>query len=533
MVAAPARSGRDPRPSIPGGVGDSADVRRITARRLGARVTALLGAAGLLVGGLGAAAAPALGAGAGPSPAPLPSVTVPGGTTPVPVPPIPAVPPDVTAGQDPAALLQRAIALSSISASQAPLQAQLSADQQVLDAQSVLAAQADTAAAAAQAAATGAAAAAATASAAAASLQQALGAAVLQMYVGGTAGVAQPSVASADQLADAAAYEDDLLSPDGILAARRAEAHAARAALADRQAALAAARRDQQAADAAKASAAAATAALRRQLSGLQAGQAQLVADERTALSTQAGQSLTSPGALQFTPAAPLPSPLPTTSVALAWAFSELGKPYLWGGTGPDAFDCSGLTQYSWRAAGVAIPRVSEAQYPWTVPVPLSELLPGDLVFFGSSDIHHVGMYIGDGLMINAPHTGDVVRVSPIWWTDLAGFGRVHDDGVPVPARAVPAPTAAPVPNVVPTPGTVPSETAPPPGYVAPPGATAPVGVPSTTPSDGSTTTTTAPGATTTTPPTSPPPTTGPPSGTATTLPPTTLVPTSTGPPGA
>ncbi len=128
-----------------------------------------------------------------------------------------------------------------------------------------------------------------------------------------------------------------------------------------------------------------------------------------------------------------------TTSVALAWAFSELGKPYVWAATGPNSFDCSGLTQFVWRKAGVAIPRVAADQYSWTVPVPLSQLLPGDLVFFGTTDIHHVGIYIGDGLMINAPHTGDVVRVSSIWWSDLAGFGRVHASGVPVPQHMPPS----------------------------------------------------------------------------------------------
>ena len=81
----------------------------------------------------------------------------------------------------------------------------------------------------------------------------------------------------------------------------------------------------------------------------------------------------------------------------------------------------------------MSIPRVAADQYAWTIPVPLSQLLPGDLVFFGKTDIHHVGIYIGDGLMINAPHTGTVVQVSSIWWSDLAGFGRVHAAGAPVP----------------------------------------------------------------------------------------------------
>jgi hypothetical protein len=147
--------------------------------------------------------------------------------------------------------------------------------------------------------------------------------------------------------------------------------------------------------------------------------------------------------------------------VALAWAFSELGKTYVWGGTGPETFDCSGLTQYSWNEAGVSIPRVAIDQYSYTVPVPLSDLRPGDLVFFGT-DVHHVGMYIGGGLMINAPHTGSVVSITSMWWSDLLGFGRVHSDTTPVPAHAplVPAAVTAGL-------GAVPSQTTPPPG--APP----------------------------------------------------------------
>ncbi|MDQ2725489.1 MAG: NlpC/P60 family protein, partial [Actinomycetota bacterium] len=138
---------------------------------------------------------------------------------------------------------------------------------------------------------------------------------------------------------------------------------------------------------------------------------------------------------MQFTPQAPLPAPVVTSTVALTWLFSELGKTYVYGATGPTTFDCSGLTQFVWNKAGVSIPRVAIDQDNYAVPVPLSDVRPGDLVFFGA-DVHHVGMYIGDGLMINAPHTGDVVRVSSIWWSDLVGFGRVHTPGTPVPSRA-------------------------------------------------------------------------------------------------
>ncbi|MBO0731678.1 MAG: C40 family peptidase [Acidimicrobiaceae bacterium] len=237
------------------------------------------------------------------------------------------------------------------------------------------------------------------------------------------------------------------------------------------------------------------------------------VAAQATEVAAQAGRELTSPSALEFTPSSWLSDPVSTTAVALAWAFEELGKPYVWGGTGPNGFDCSGLTQYVWAKAGVQIPRVAVDQYTWATPVPLSQLLPGDLVFFGQTDIHHVGIYIGDGLMINAPHTGDVVRVSSIWWSDLAGFGRVHAAGVPGPIRTPPS-AQQPVPEaVVPAAGPVPSQTSPPPGWEPTPGSSAPL--PATTPI--------APTTTTTTTTTSPPSTTG--STTTTARPTTTTTP--------
>ena len=163
-----------------------------------------------------------------------------------------------------------------------------------------------------------------------------------------------------------------------------------------------------------------------------------------------------------------------TTPVALSWAFAELGKTYVWGATGPNTFDCSGLTQYVWREAGVSIPRVAAAQDAWTIPVPLSRLLPGDLVFYGETDIHHVGIYIGDGLMINAPHTGTVVQVSSIWWSDLAGFGRVHAPGTPFPLHQPPSIAKPATRVVVATPGPVPSQRKAPPGWKPHPGSSTP-----------------------------------------------------------
>lgn len=115
---------------------------------------------------------------------------------------------------------------------------------------------------------------------------------------------------------------------------------------------------------------------------------------------------------------------------AVAFARAQLGDPYLFGGTGPDAWDCSGLTQASWRAAGVALPRTAAEQwYAGPHPASVADLAPGDLVFFAynlsdPSTIHHVGLYLGGGLMIEAPHTGAVVRIASINRPDYFGATR-------------------------------------------------------------------------------------------------------------
>jgi cell wall-associated NlpC family hydrolase len=108
---------------------------------------------------------------------------------------------------------------------------------------------------------------------------------------------------------------------------------------------------------------------------------------------------------------------------AVAVALAQLGSPYLWGADGPSSFDCSGLTSFAYAAAGITIPRVSRAQfaaYAGLHPVDPLHLVAGDLVFFADTpgnpgSIHHVGMYVGRGLMVEAPHTGAVVRTSSIW----------------------------------------------------------------------------------------------------------------------
>ncbi|MET9348221.1 C40 family peptidase [Streptomyces termitum] len=111
-------------------------------------------------------------------------------------------------------------------------------------------------------------------------------------------------------------------------------------------------------------------------------------------------------------------------AAAISFARAQLGKPYVWGATGPSGYDCSGLTQAAWRAAGVSLPRTTYTQINAGRRVSRSELAPGDLVFFYSG-ISHVGLYIGDGQMIHAPRPGAPIRVAPIDEMPFAGATRV------------------------------------------------------------------------------------------------------------
>ncbi len=105
-------------------------------------------------------------------------------------------------------------------------------------------------------------------------------------------------------------------------------------------------------------------------------------------------------------------------------ALSKLGAPYRWGAAGPDAFDCSGFTMWVYAQVGVSLPHSSRAQYGCGERVSRANLRPGDLVFFGRSRIHHVGIYIGGNRYVHAPHTGDVVRISSLDRADYVGACR-------------------------------------------------------------------------------------------------------------
>lgn len=112
-----------------------------------------------------------------------------------------------------------------------------------------------------------------------------------------------------------------------------------------------------------------------------------------------------------------------TAAKAVDTALAQVGVPYRWGGSTPRGFDCSGLMLYAWRAAGVDLPRTSRAQYRGTTRVSTSNLKPGDLLFF-YSPISHVGMYIGNGKMVDAPSSGRTVRVRSVYWSSFVGAGR-------------------------------------------------------------------------------------------------------------
>ncbi|MFI0900039.1 NlpC/P60 family protein [Streptomyces sp. NPDC020983] len=131
---------------------------------------------------------------------------------------------------------------------------------------------------------------------------------------------------------------------------------------------------------------------------------------------------------------------------AIAYAFAQLGKPYVWGAVGPGSFDCSGLTSQAWAHAGVPIPRTAEEQWAKLPRVPLSLLRPGDLVIYFPKATH-VALYIGNGLVVQAPHTGSYVKISQIGANPVLGAVRpdmgaqplAHYEPRKVPATRAPA----------------------------------------------------------------------------------------------
>ncbi|MFM8867706.1 MAG: NlpC/P60 family protein [Ilumatobacteraceae bacterium] len=116
--------------------------------------------------------------------------------------------------------------------------------------------------------------------------------------------------------------------------------------------------------------------------------------------------------------------PSSKAGVAIRAALNQLGVRYRFGAKSPgSAFDCSGLTSYAWGVAGVGIPRTSRTQYAGLNRIPTAAIQPGDLIFSGYP-IHHVAMYLGNGQMVHAPRTGDVVKVSAVYWSRVVGVAR-------------------------------------------------------------------------------------------------------------
>ncbi len=147
------------------------------------------------------------------------------------------------------------------------------------------------------------------------------------------------------------------------------------------------------------------------------AQQAQVTADTIGGTTSSSGQSGTTP--MAYT------GPTGTQAdKAVAFAYAQLGKPYVYGATGPSSYDCSGLVQAAWAAAGVSIPRTTFEQWDSLPHIPVSQMVPGDLVIYDGEG--HVAIYVGNGYIIDAPHTGaDVERVpyNESWYVD-------NEDGV-------------------------------------------------------------------------------------------------------
>lgn len=123
-------------------------------------------------------------------------------------------------------------------------------------------------------------------------------------------------------------------------------------------------------------------------------------------------------------PVGPIVAPGKAAQVAVDAAMTQRGDPYVYGAEGPDEFDCSGLTSWSYNQAGISLPRSSSAQAGYGTPVSRDQLAPGDLVFF-YQPVSHVGIYIGNGQMVHAPQSGDVVKVAGVQWGDYSGARRV------------------------------------------------------------------------------------------------------------
>jgi len=143
-------------------------------------------------------------------------------------------------------------------------------------------------------------------------------------------------------------------------------------------------------------------------------------------------------------------APGPAAQLAVRAALAQLGTPYLWGGEEPGGFDCSGLVQFAYAAAGVALPRMAQDQYAAGPRLPAgAPLAAGDLVFFGTGPaaVSHVGLSLGDGRMVDAPHTGALVRVDVVEVATRRYVGATRPSTVPGSVPSAGADRPGPVPE--------------------------------------------------------------------------------------
>jgi cell wall-associated NlpC family hydrolase len=154
---------------------------------------------------------------------------------------------------------------------------------------------------------------------------------------------------------------------------------------------------------------------------------AQLTADQRAKLAASQRAAVTSARASRSSSRTAITYTGPASgraAIAVRTAYAQLGDPYVYGASGPNAFDCSGLTSYAWRAAGVYLPHSSSAQYGYGRHVSRADLQPGDLVFY-YSPISHVAIYIGGGRVIHAPYPGRSVEIAPLGEMPFTGATRL------------------------------------------------------------------------------------------------------------
>ncbi len=233
----------------------------------------------------------------------------------------------------------------------------------------------------------------------------------------------------------------------GNIATTLDQLHTAEAVLSAQQASLAGQESQAKAAESQAARAKASSAVLVNQyqttLDGLNAHIKQLVAQQQAAAAAAAAaafrvrlaaqlaaQQATAQAALHSTfrtvAATSLPPLPPGAAGAVQAAEREVGVPYVWGGTTPAGFDCSGLVMWAYAQVGISLPHFSGAQYDVTIHIPLADIQPGDILFYGPGGTQHEAMYVGGGMMVEAPYTGATVHITPVrTGPGFAGVGRV------------------------------------------------------------------------------------------------------------